>query len=266
VSHFRGTELVVEHVEKFWCPTITSSDLLGGPAFRFSQDKRPHVVFLVNEDEYGADETLSDFAHLLRDRFGCYCTVVLGHGGNDLTGIEALKTADAAVLYARRRTLPKEQMDALRTYLDAGKPLVALRTASHAFSIKGEPAAGHVQWQDFDREVLGCQYRGHGPNEPGADVAVAAEAAKHPILAGIQTPQWHSRGSLYNIRLVDAKAEVLLRGSTKDLAEPVAWTRNYKGGRVFYTSLGHRDDFAQPQFQMLLVGALHWAMNRPVAK
>ena len=35
VSHFQGTKLMVEHVEKFWCPTITSSDLTGKPAFRF---------------------------------------------------------------------------------------------------------------------------------------------------------------------------------------------------------------------------------------
>jgi type 1 glutamine amidotransferase/nicotinamidase-related amidase len=265
VDHFRGVELVVEHIEKFWCPTVTSSDFLDGPAFRFQGDKRPHVVFLVNEDEYGAAETLSDFAHLLRDRSGCYCTVVLGRG-DDLTGIEALKTADVAVLYARRKALPKEQMDVLRAYLDAGRPLVALRTASHAFSIKGEPPAGCAQWITFDRDVLGCEYRGHAGNQLGADVTIPAEASKHPILAGVKPRQWHSRGSLYKSTLLDTEAVVLLRGATKDLAEPVAWTRSYKGGRVFYTSLGHRDDFAQPQFQTLLVGAVHWAMKRAAPK
>ena len=40
VSHFAGTDLVVEHVEKFWCPTLASSDLTGRPAFRFKEDKR----------------------------------------------------------------------------------------------------------------------------------------------------------------------------------------------------------------------------------
>jgi nicotinamidase-related amidase len=38
VSHFRGTELIVEHIEKFVCPTITSDQLLGGKPFRFSGD------------------------------------------------------------------------------------------------------------------------------------------------------------------------------------------------------------------------------------
>ncbi len=40
VDHFTGTDLVVEHVERYWCPTITSADLLGGSAFRFRDDKR----------------------------------------------------------------------------------------------------------------------------------------------------------------------------------------------------------------------------------
>lgn len=40
VSHFEGTDLVVEHVEKYWCPTLTSSDFTGRPPFRFKDDKR----------------------------------------------------------------------------------------------------------------------------------------------------------------------------------------------------------------------------------
>jgi nicotinamidase-related amidase len=35
VSHFAGTELVIEHVEKYWCPSIVSSPLTGRPPFRF---------------------------------------------------------------------------------------------------------------------------------------------------------------------------------------------------------------------------------------
>ena len=37
VSHFKGTELVVDHIEKYWCPTITSADFLGGKPFKFKQ-------------------------------------------------------------------------------------------------------------------------------------------------------------------------------------------------------------------------------------
>jgi nicotinamidase-related amidase len=38
VSHFRGTDLIIEHIEKFVCPTITSDQIIGGKAFRFKGD------------------------------------------------------------------------------------------------------------------------------------------------------------------------------------------------------------------------------------
>jgi len=266
VSHFRGTEMVVEHIEKFWCPTITRSDVLGAAAFRFPGDRRPHIVFLVSEDEYQADDSLSAFAQLLQDRFDYYCTMVLGHSKEDLSGVEALRTADAAVLFIRRRAFPQEQLDVLRNYLDSGKPLVALRTASHAFSVKGKTPAGLAQWPTFDRDVLGCEYHNHAANALGTDVKFLAEAADHPILAGVQPLKWHSPGSLYQSKLLDEQAKLLATGSAGNLSEPIAWTRSYHGARVFYTSLGHRDDFAQPQFQSLLINAIHWAMDRPLPK
>lgn len=40
VNHFQGTELIVEHIEKFVCPTITSASILGGNPFRFREDQR----------------------------------------------------------------------------------------------------------------------------------------------------------------------------------------------------------------------------------
>ncbi|MBN2476759.1 MAG: isochorismatase family protein [Pirellulales bacterium] len=264
VSHFRGTEMVVEHIEKYWCPTITSSDFLGGPAFRFREDTRAHVVLLANEDEYGARQTLPDFAQLLRDCFGYRCTVIQGYAPHDLSGIEALESADVAVLFVRRRALPQQQMAVLRKYLEAGKPLVALRTACHAFDVRGDAPAGSQQWPAFDREVLGCNYRGHGPNQLGTDVALVPEMADHPILSGVKPAQWHSPGSIYLVRPVDEEAEVLAVGTALNLTEPIAWARRYRGGRVFYTSLGHRSDFMQPQFRVLLINAVHWAMGRPV--
>ena len=264
VSHVRGTDLVVEYIEKYVCPTITSCELLGGQAVRFKEDKRPHVVFLVNEDEYGARETMPGFAEVLRHDFGCYCTVVQGRGGHDLSGVAALETADVAVLFVRRKALPEPQMEKIRRYLDSGKPLVALRTASHAFDARGRGPAGYAEWPSFDGEVLGGNYHGHGSNSAGTEVAVVAKAAADPILAGVRPPKWHSRASIYWVSPLAENAEVLLTGTAGDKTEPVAWTHRYRGGRVFYTSLGHRSDFLQPQFRTLLVNAVHWAMGKPV--
>src|SRR5262249_719613 len=61
VSHFRGTERIIEHIEKYVAPTITSTDLTGGPPFRFQPDDRPRAVFLIGEDEYQTEKTLPEF-------------------------------------------------------------------------------------------------------------------------------------------------------------------------------------------------------------
>ena len=134
-------------------PTITSSDLLGGPAFRFEEDKRPHVAILVSDDHYGADETLPEFAQMLREEHGCYVTVMHGQGTSNIPATDELEKADCLVLYIRRLALPKEQLDAVRRYLDAGKPLVALRTASHAFDVRGKSKPGEAEWPEFDADV-----------------------------------------------------------------------------------------------------------------
>jgi len=264
VSHVRGTELIVEYIEKYVCPTITSTDLLGKPAFRFEEDQRPHVLFIVSDDHYHADETLPAFAQMLRDRYGLHCTVAHGMGTADIPALENLETADLMVLFIRRLALPKHQLEMIRKYLDAGKPLVALRTASHAFDVHGQADEGHAEWRDFDPAVLGGHYHGHGSNDAGADVAIVPAAAGHVILSGIKPTRWHSKGSLYHCAPIDPRATLLLTGSAQGKTEPAAWTRSYRGGRVFYTSLGHPDDFQRPQFRRLLTNAIHWAMDRPV--
>lgn len=262
VSHVRGTELVVEHIEKYWCPTITSSDLLGGPAFRFAEDRRPHVAILVSDDHYEADRTLPAFGQMLREQYGCHVSVMHGLGTADIAHTGELEDADCLVLYIRRLALPPSQLDAVRRYLSAGKPLVALRTACHAFDVKRAVNPGEAVWPEFDAEVLGGNYHGHGPNDPGSDIRILPEKVAHPILAGVEPAQWHSSGSLYNVSpLKDPNAEVLMVGSVGDTVEPVTWTRWQNGGRVAFTSLGHSDDFQQPPFRRLLINMIFWAMN-----
>ncbi len=266
VSHVRGTELIVEYIEKHVCPTITSTDLLGGPAVRFQEDERPQIVFVVSDDHYHGDKTLPAFAQMLRRDYGYHCTVAHGMGTANIPHLEELAAADVMVLLVRRLALPEKQLAMVRKYLDSGKPLVALRTASHAFDVKGNAAEGHAEWHDFDPAVLGGSYHGHGSNSSGTDVAVVAAAADHPILAGVKPSKWHSTGSLYNAAPIDPKATLLMTGSADGKTEPLTWTRTYQGGRVFYSSLGHWDDFHQPPFRTMLINAIHWAMDRPVPK
>jgi type 1 glutamine amidotransferase/nicotinamidase-related amidase len=266
VSHVRGTELIVEHIEKYVCPTITSTDLLDGPAVRFAEDDRPHIAFLVSDDHYDADKTLPAFAQMLREQYGCHCTVLHGQGTSDIRATGNLDDADCLVLYIRRLALPKEQLDRVRKYVESGKPLVGLRTASHAFDVRGKAQQGQAEWPEFDGQVLGGNYNGHGSNDLGTDVAIVAEEARHPLLDGVEPANWHSTGSLYYTAPVASNATVLMTGSLESRTEPLTWTRTYRGGRIVYSGLGHPDDFQEPPFRQLLVNAIFWAMDRPAPK
>lgn len=263
VSHFTGTDLIVEHIEKYVCPTVTSDQILDGKPFRFAGDRRPHVVIVTAEDEYRTEKTLPVFAlaHL-----GKTCRVSVVHGNDkqlyDLPGITVLEEADVALLSVRRRPLPPRQLAVLRRFVEAGKPVVAIRTTSHAFSLRdGKLPTGLAAWPELDRDVLGGNYTGHHPDGPKTTVALAEGAGKHPVLAGVKPTELQGCGSLYKVRPLAKTATPLLIGTIPGQpAEPIAWVNTTKGGgRVFYTSLGHVGDFEQPAFNTLLRNAVHWA-------
>lgn len=267
VSHFTGTDLVVEHIEKYVCPTITSTVFTGRPAFRFKEDKRPLVVFISAENEYKAVETLPGFAHELELHHGLDCEILQASPSKEgperhyISGMEILTDADLVVVYARRRGLPVEQMKYLRDFLDRGGALIGLRTASHAFDSRGSAPQGHDEWPRFDPEVLGGNYHGHHGAGPVTAATVAAGMAEHPILKGVELPLL-SNGSLYKAGPLADSARLLLIGTIPDQPpEPVAWTNRYKNARVFYTSLGHPDDFENPSFRRLLLNAVFWALD-----
>src|SRR5262249_43059286 len=104
VSHFTGTDLMIEHVEKYWCPTVSSADVIGGKEFRFSGDKRPTLLIVSAEDEYKSSETLPAFAlknlgkeYRIAEVFGGV------KGEHRLQGLGQIENADALMFCVRRR-------------------------------------------------------------------------------------------------------------------------------------------------------------------
>jgi nicotinamidase-related amidase/type 1 glutamine amidotransferase len=267
VSHFTGTDLVIEHVEKYVCPTITSTVFTAAVPFEFANDARPLVVFVSAESEYSAAETLPSLAHELEMHHGLRCEILQGStekkgaSRHEISGMEILDDADLVVVFARRRAFPADQMKYLKAYLDRGGPLMGLRTASHAFDARGSGPADHTEWPKFDPEVLGGNYHNHYGGGPKCAVTAAVRAKGHPILAGVQLPLL-SDGSLYRVRPLTDTTMPLLLGTIPDHeSEPVAWTNQYRQSRIFYTSLGHPNDFADAQFRKLLINAVRWALN-----
>lgn len=269
VSHVQGTDLVIEHIEKYWCPTITSTALTGKPAIAFAEANQPHIVFMIGEREYETKDTLPKFAEKHLETRGIRCTFVHAdeQDKNNFPGLKALKTADLLFLSVRRRSLPKEQLDLVREFLAAGKPLVGVRTANHAFDTRGEHPDGHDEWRSFDPDVLGGNYHGHHGNDIKTTLKLADRAAKHPILAGVSIDSFVGSGSLYEVSPLAKTSKPLLVGTIPDKpSEPVAWTHVFGKSRVFYTSLGHVGDFKSDDFNRLLTNAVFWALNKPAAK
>lgn len=260
VSHFTGNDLVTEHIEQYWCPSILSSDITGTPAFRFQEDRRPQISIVMSEPEYKTDASLTHFA---RTELGREFQISLIYGdakdGNLLPGLDSLRQADLLLLSVRRRTLTPQQLQLFRDFIAAGKPVVGIRTASHPFHLRNQPPPeGRADWPGFDLEVNGGRYSNHHGAGPQTIIQLAAAAAADdPFLTGVDLTQLVGQGSLYQVSPLAESARPLLTGSIPDRpAEPVAWVNTRAdGGRTFYTSLGHTGDFAQPAFRRLLLNA-----------
>lgn len=265
VPHVQGTALVIEHIEKHWCPTVESTDFTGKPAFRFSEADKPHIVFVIGEDEYKTWETLPKFAAEQLVPRGLRCTIVHADAmdGNNFRGVEALKSADLLIVSVRRRSPEEKQLALIREFVAAGKPVVGIRTASHAFHTKGKHPEGHAEWQEFDHDVLGGNYTGHHPEGSKTKIAVADSTAKHKILEGVSVESLVGNGSLYKVSPLAKTTEPILIGSIEGAnSEPVAWTNTTSKGSVFYTSLGHPEDFSNPEFNRFLTNAVLWSLGR----
>ena len=212
----------------------------------------PTVVLVSGEDEYHSAETLPAFAKFLETNSAVRTIYLERQTKPDrIEGLEALERADLVIVFARRMTLPADQLRRFQKYFDSGKPVIGLRTASHAFQ----------NWLAFDAQVLGGNYGNHYGKDLRPQIAVAPTAKGHPILRGVPA-NFASVGSLYRNTPLQTNTTTLLTGSIPGHTEPVAWTHDYRSARVFYTSLGHAKDFAEPAFRRLLVNAIDWALQR----
>lgn len=239
---------------------VLALTLASGVSFATSAKKK--LVMLIAEPEYETASTLPVFsaAHLAAD----FRVVIVGGsmaaGATAFDGIQEIADADVLLVSVRRRTPPTAQLDAIRRHVAAGKPVVGIRTASHAFALsRGQKlAAGNTEWPEWDAAVLGGNYTNHHREGPATTVTKAG--ADHPILRGVALP-FTSPSSLYRNTPLRPGAVALIMGTIPDQPpEPLAWTfQRADGGRSFYTSLGGPGDFKNPAFIQLLRNGILWA-------
>ena len=263
VDHFQGNRLIHRHIEKYVCPTITSDQILRGTPLRFKNDKPKKCLIIAAESLYKTDETLPIFAKtVLWERLGIESKVLSAVAGQHAIERleEEISSADLLLLSVRRRSLPQSQLAAIKKHLSDGKPLIAIRTSSHAFDTKGKHPDGHAEWEAFDKEVLGCNYIGHYANDLECSLTPTSD---HPILTNVNLKV--SMGSLYRSKPLAESANQILTGKVEGHApEPVAWTNQFGNSNVFYTSLGHPSDFKKPNFNLLLENAVRWTMKMKI--
>ena len=252
------------------------------------------VVLIAGDEEYRSEESCTMLAKILSQKFGFSCVVLFPinpEGGyvdpnyqRNIPGTAALDSADLLIIGTRFRQLPEEQFARLAAYLNAGKPVIGFRTATHAFT--GNAKSGDFKWADFGLNILGEKWVSHHGNHKveGTRSVVEANNSGHPILQSVG--EIFATSDVYGIANLDQKAAtILLRGAvTKSLDPgseaipgpknkpmmPVAWLREYTApnktnkGKAFCTTLGASVDFADEDLRRLVVNAAHYLTDLKV--
>ncbi len=213
-------------------------------------NNRVKLCMLSGSFEYDSEASLVVFQDYIEKNYPVEASLLIYQNEDDNQSLESLQDADVLLVFTRRLNTTGKELDRFKAYCAAGKPIVGVRTASHAYQ----------HWLAFDKEILGGDYHGHYGGGIVAHAEINPEAKDHPILQGISN--FDSYGSLYKNPSIAADTTLLLTGYTEEHTEPVAWTRLHRGGRVFYTSLGHQKDFEVTMFLRLLANAVLWTGGR----
>lgn len=216
---------------------------------------QPLKIHLIGVGEYDAAKSMAEFQKHLEQNYKVECTASLGGNSKSLDKLDALKSADLLVIFARRLNLPEDQMAILRQHWEKGKPIVAMRTSSHAF----QPDDNEI----FDKKVLGGDYKGSGSYTTPFKALVVKEQAEHPVMKNVGPII--SKGYYGNGKLADDAVVLQVVDSERKTPQPVTWAHSYKGGRTIYTSMGTPEDFQNEDFRRLLVNAILWTSQRDPA-
>jgi type 1 glutamine amidotransferase len=274
--------------------TATAADRLVIPG-KNGPGKGKRIVLVSGDEEYRSEQALPQLARILSQHHGFDCTVLFAidpkdgtinpNQSDNIPGLEALDSADLMILFTRFRDLPDAQMKHIVDYVESGRPVVAMRTTTHAFDLKTSKTYQRYSWNSkewdggFGRQVLGetwiAHHGQHGVQSTRGIVVQGQE--KHPILRGIRNGAIWVPTDVYKVRLPLPNGaqplvlgEVLqgmnssdppVTGKQNDPLMPVAWTMTHAGARIFTTTMGSAQDLLNESFRRLLVNACYWGIH-----
>ncbi len=194
--------------------------------FNSGNAEAKHVVLISGDEEYRSEEALPQLAKILAGRHGFDCTVLFAQDPSkpgiinanyveNIPGLDALNSADLMIIFTRFRALPDVQMEIIDNYLKSGRPVIGIRTATHAFNFDSESnsnfkhysngyAGDKKEWVDgFGRLVLGEKWISHhGHHKHQSTRGILSEVGKsHPITNGIEDGDIWGSTDVYGVRL-----------------------------------------------------------------
>jgi Trehalose utilisation len=264
--------------------------------------KGKHVVLVSGDEEYRSEEALPQLAKILATHHGFKCTVLFAidkesgeinpNINDNIPGLEALATADLMVIFTRFRNLPDDQLAHVVDYVNSGKPIIGLRTATHAFNLSGKSKFQNYTWTSkadgwdggFGRQVLGETWISHhgSHGKQSTRGIIADDQSGHPIVRGIRDGDIWGPTDVYGVTLPlpgDSKPLILgqvlegmkpddkpVEGKQNEPMMPVAWIKTFTGSegkstRVFTTTMGASQDLESAGLRRLLVNATYWGLG-----
>lgn len=258
------------------------------------------IVLVSGDEEYRSEEALPQLGKILAVRHGFTCTVLFAIDKKDgsinpnevgnIPGLEALKSADLMIIATRFRNLPDDQMQMIVDYVESGRPVIGLRTATHAFNLSGDSKFKKYTWTNkefsggFGRQVLGetwvAHHGAHGSESTRGLIVPGKE--QHPILRGIKSGDIWGPTDVYTVaNPLPGDSEPLvfgqvvkgmnfddpaLDGPKNNPMMPVAWVKSYTGesgkkARIFTTTMGAATDLIAEGTRRMIVNAVFWCLG-----
>jgi len=254
--------------------------------------KGKHIVLIAGDEEYRSEESCPMLAKILAKHHGFKASVVFSinpDGGyvdpnyqENLTGMEAVNTADLVIIGTRFRRPADEELKPLADYLKAGKPIMGFRTATHGFT--GDSTYAGIKWSQFGQMVLGEGWAGHyGKHKKEGALGRLNPAFKsHPLLNGVS--DFFGESDVYGVKAVtDKNAKILAHGivtetlweGSKEVAgkdpQPCLWVKDYqvpggKKGEAICTTFGSSCDLDDENLRRVFINAAYYSTGLDVPK
>ncbi len=192
--------------------------------------KGKRIVLISGDEEYRSEEGLPQLGKILSTHHGFHCTVLfavdpktnlINPEVSNIPGLEALQSADLMIIATRFRELPDEQMRHIDEYVHSGRPIIGLRTATHAFEYKDASTSKyrHYGYRDksvwpggFGKQVLGetwITHHGHHAVQSTRGL-IAPNEKQHPIVQGCEDIWGPS--DVYTVTKLPSTAQPLILG------------------------------------------------------